>query len=229
MTLTTPDRLANMIPTSALEVLDPRSHMFRDWRNVRKLPNLPIPLPSADLTIISLQMSVDHIIDAKNRKEHDIAFVDKEGKFKSDTLFDHIVNSDLPEEEVSVQRLGSEAQVVMGAGTVTTARTMDYLVTMLLLNGEARQRLEKELREPMKDFPASMPPVAELYQLPWLQACIKEALRISPGLTHRLPRVFPDVDLVYKDWVIPRGVRFHFSRLTQPARVPQARVSTITP
>ncbi|KAK8133243.1 hypothetical protein PG999_001416 [Apiospora kogelbergensis] len=176
-------KLANMIPTSALEVLDPRSHMFRDWRN----------------------MSVDHIIDAKNRKEHDIAFVDKEGKFKSDTLFDHIVNSDLPEEEVSVQRLGSEAQVVMGAGTVTTARTMDYLVTMLLLNGEARQRLEKELREPMKDFPASMPPVAELYQLPWLQACIKEALRISPGLTHRLPRVFPDVDLVYKDWVIPRG------------------------
>lgn len=164
-------------------------------------------------------MSVDHIIDAKNRKQKGIAFVDKEGKFKSDTLFDHIVNSDLPESELSVERLGSEAQVVMGAGTVTTARTMDYLATMLLLKDDIRLRLEEELREPMKDFPASIPPLAVLYQLPWLDACIQEALRLSPGLTHRLPRVFPDVDLPYKNWVIPRGVRFDFTSPSSPNQI----------
>lgn len=151
-------------------------------------------------------MSVNHIIDAKRRKEVGLGYVDKDGKYKSDTLFDHIVNSDLPESELSMERLASEAQVVMGAGTVTTARTMDYMATHILLNPEIHERLREELREPMKDFPNSMPPTSQLSQLPWLQACIKEALRLSPGLTHRLPRVFPDVDLVYKDWVIPRGV-----------------------
>lgn len=175
-------------------------------------------------------MSVNHIIDAKRRKVAGHGYVDKEGKYKSDTLFDHIVNSDLPESELSVDRLASEAQVVMGAGTVTTARTMDYMVTHILLNPEIHQRLQDELREPMGDFPNSMPSASQLYQLPWLQACIKEALRLSPGLTHRLPRVFPDVDLVYKDWVIPRGVRADPPPLSPPTRpdIPQCESDTNT-
>lgn len=201
-------RIARIIPISLLEILDPRTKTLRDWRNVSPLvPMLRWWIVVLELTPSSTQMSVNHIIDAKRRKAAGCGYVDKEGKYKSDTLFDHIVNSDLPESELSVDRLASEAQVVMGAGTVTTARTMDYMVTHILLNPEIHQRLLDELREPMKDFPNTMPPTSQLYQLPWLQACIKEALRLSPGLTHRLPRVFPDVDLVYKDWVIPRGVR----------------------
>ena len=35
---------------------------------------------------------------------------------------------------------------------------------------------------------------------------INEGLRMSIGLTMRLPRIAPDEDLVYKNWVIPRGV-----------------------
>lgn len=153
-------------------------------------------------------MSVNHIIDAKQRKEKGVMFVNKEDKMKCDTLFDHIVNSDLPESELSIERLASEAQVVMGAGTVTTARTMDYLLVHILLNHRVSERLRDELQEPMKGFPEKIPPYSELEKLPWLQACIKEALRLSPGLTHRLPRVSPHQELVYQDWVIPRNVSF---------------------
>lgn len=32
-------------------------------------------------------------------------------------------------------------------------------------------------------------------------------IRLSYGVMHRLPRVFPDQPLQYKDWVIPIGVR----------------------
>ncbi|KAK6213607.1 cytochrome P450 [Colletotrichum tabaci] len=176
-------KLVRLVPTSLLERLDPRSQMFRDWRI----------------------MSVNHIVDAKQRKEKGLTFVDENDKMKCETLFDHIVNSDLPESEKSVERLASEAQVVMGAGTVTTARTMDYLAVHILLNDHIHNRLREELKGPMKDFPEVIPSLAELERLPFLQACIKEALRLSPGLTHRLPRVSPDVDLIYKDWVIPRG------------------------
>lgn len=138
--------------------------------------------------------------------------VNEDDKMKCETLFDHIVNSDLPESELSVERLASEAQVVMGAGTVTTAQTMNFLVVNILSNNNICQRLRDELQEPMKDFPERIPPFSELEKLPWLQACIKEALRLSPGLTHRLPRVSPHKELFYKDWVIPRNV----SDRTQP-------------
>jgi hypothetical protein len=30
--------------------------------------------------------------------------------------------------------------------------------------------------------------------------------RLSYGVMHRLPRVSPDVPLIYKQWVIPTGV-----------------------
>ncbi|GJC99225.1 cytochrome P450 [Colletotrichum higginsianum] len=98
-------------------------------------------------------MSVNHIVDAKRRKEKGLTFVDENDKMKCETLFDHIVNSDLPESEKSVERLASEAQVVMGAGTVTTARTMDYLAVHILLNEHIHNRLREELKGPMKDFP----------------------------------------------------------------------------
>ncbi|KZL77279.1 cytochrome p450 [Colletotrichum incanum] len=183
MNFTSLIKIVRLVPTWVLERLDPRSQMFRDWRT----------------------MSVKHIVDAKCRKEKGLALVDEDDKMKCETLFDHIVNSDLPESEKSVERLASEAQVVMGAGTVTTARTMDYLAVHILLNDHIHKHLQEELKAPMKDFPERIPTLAELERLPFLQACIKEALRLSPGLTHRLPRVSPDVDLVYKNWVIPRG------------------------
>lgn len=122
-------------------------------------------------------MSVDHIIEAKRRKAHGIHFVHDNGKAKCSTLFDHLVNSDLPELELSVERLASEAQVIMGAGTVTTARSMDHLAVHILLNERVRQRLCEELREPMANFTQKMPSYKVLEQLPYLQACIKEGLR----------------------------------------------------
>jgi hypothetical protein len=61
--------------------------------------------------LYSLQMSVDRIIGVKRRKTHGIHFVRDDGKFKCNIMFDHLVNSDLPGSELSVERLASEAQV----------------------------------------------------------------------------------------------------------------------
>lgn len=122
-------------------------------------------------------MAVDHIIEAKRRQSDGKSFVRADSKFKCDTLFDHLVASGLPEDELSVERLASEAQVVMGAGTVTTARSMDHLAVHILLNERVHQRLRKELEEPMAEFPEKLPDWTVLEKLPYLQACIKEGLR----------------------------------------------------
>ncbi|PQE20317.1 Cytochrome P450 protein [Rutstroemia sp. NJR-2017a BBW] len=153
-----------------------------------------------------MQMSVKHIVEAKERRRYHDRLPKKEGSLKSNTVFDQLVNSDMPESELSVERLASEAQVLMGAGTVTTARSMDHLVFHILRNSHVRDRLEVELKVVMADFPETIPSWQTLEKLPYLQACIKEGLRLSHGLMHRLPRCSPDVALQYKQWTIPRGI-----------------------
>lgn len=121
-------------------------------------------------------MAENQIIECKRRKAGGEQFV-RDSKFKCDTLFDTLVNSDLPEHELSTERLASEAQVILGAGTVTTARSLDHLSVCVMLNDRVRLRLREELREPMAGFPEKLPSVTELERLPYLHACIVEGLR----------------------------------------------------
>lgn len=44
-----------------------------------------------------------------------------------------------------------------------------------------------------------------LEQLPYLTAVNTEGLRLSPGVATRQARLAPDRELVYKEWVIPKG------------------------
>ncbi|EKG09542.1 Cytochrome P450 [Macrophomina phaseolina MS6] len=57
----------------------------------------------------------------------------------------------------------------------------------------------------MADWPEKTPSWQTLEKLPYLQACIKEGLRLSHGIMHRLPRCSPDVALQYRQWSIPKG------------------------
>ncbi|KAL6155380.1 Fusicoccadiene C-8 hydroxylase [Exserohilum turcicum] len=151
-------------------------------------------------------MSVAEIKKSLQRKATGETLTYQRGTIKAPTLFDHLVNSDLPTSDMSVERLASEAQVLMGAGTVTTAQSMSHLVVNVLLQPDVEKRLRGEFAVLMKQLgEASIPPARELEKLPYLQACVKEGLRLSHGLMHRLPRVSPDVALKFKGWTIPPG------------------------
>ena len=103
----------------------------------------------------------------------------KEGTHASNSIsvFQYIVNSDMPEYELSVDRLTKEAQVLLGAGTISTARTMAFISVYLLTNPPMRSKLEADIQPVMADFPQRVPSNAELKKLPYLQAVIKEGLR----------------------------------------------------
>lgn len=83
----------------------------------------------------------------------------------------------MPASEQTTERLAKEAQVLFGAGTASTARTLDVTVYHILANPHVRNRLTAELATSMADFPAICPPLATLRGLPYLQAVIKEGLR----------------------------------------------------
>lgn len=52
-----------------------------------------------------------------------------------------------------------------------------------------------------------------LESLPYLNAVIREGLRITHPVTHRISRSFPDKNLIYKDVVIPAGTIVHMTAL----------------
>jgi cytochrome P450 len=98
------------------------------------------------------------------------------------TIFRHLVNSDLPPSELSNERLSKEAQVLLGAGTVSTARTLDFITYYIVANPDIRKRLTNEISEVMEGYPASKPTWAQLDKLPYLQAVIKEGLRYATSI-----------------------------------------------
>lgn len=170
-----------MVPTDVLRWLDPRLETFEKFKNTAR----------------------QHIIDAKRELEEK----PDQATFETrNSVFRHLLTSSLPERDLSVERLTREAQIFLGAGSVSVARTLDFLSYYIISNEDFLKRLQEELRPLMVDFPDKMPSFFELEKLPFLQALIKEGLRLSYGVMHRMPRVSPDVPIFYKDWVIPPGV-----------------------
>lgn len=121
-------------------------------------------------------MSEGHIRAAKREKA---AFGSKDTSTMGGriTLFRHLVNSDLPPSELADERLSKEAQVLLGAGTVSTARTLDFICYYIMANPAIKKRLSEELEDVMKGYPERKPSWAQLERVAYMQALIKEGLR----------------------------------------------------
>ncbi|KAJ4504170.1 hypothetical protein HRR75_007793 [Exophiala dermatitidis] len=134
----------------------------------------------------------------------DIIADNKVGKKSDGTIFQTLLDSDLPPHEKTVDRLQDEGQVLIGAGSETTAKALSIITFFLL---EDKRKLER-LRAELKAIPSKGDgrfSLTDLEQLPYLTAAINEGIRLMHGVTTRLPRVSPTEPLRYKDWIIPPG------------------------
>ncbi|TVY86569.1 Cytochrome P450 monooxygenase [Lachnellula willkommii] len=120
------------------------------------------------------------------------------------TVFHDILSSNLPPHELSAKRLSQEAVSLVGAGTETTAWSMTIGTCHILDNPHVLRKLKDELTKAMPD-PNQPLSIAELEQLPYLDAVVKEILRIAFGGVERLPRINRADTWVYGKWVIPPG------------------------
>lgn len=103
-----------------------------------------------------------------------------------------------------MDRLGDEAQLMIGAGLETTAWALTTTSYHIINNPPILKKLRAELEEAIPD-PAAQPDLVYLERLPYLSACIQEGIRLSYGVSSRNPRISPDKPTRYKDWVIPAG------------------------
>lgn len=75
-------------------------------------------------------------------------------------------------------------QELFTAGTDTTTSTVEWAMAELLKNKEAMKKLQEELN---KEINTGSIKESHISQLPYLQACVKETLRLHPPAPFLLP------------------------------------------
>ncbi|RAL01217.1 cytochrome P450 [Aspergillus ibericus CBS 121593] len=117
------------------------------------------------------------------------------------TIFGAMNVEEIPASERTVERLTDEAQILIAAGTETTARDLVVWTYSLCLQHDVLHRLRKELKQLGSDRPTW----TELESLPYLGGDQRGSSHVNWIDYPPAERVAPDEDLVHNDWVIPRG------------------------
>ncbi|TAQ87580.1 hypothetical protein B7494_g4085 [Chlorociboria aeruginascens] len=128
------------------------------------------------------------------------------------TIFNAILDSKLSPEEKTPTRLSHDAQVLVMAGTLTTAWTFEIITFWLLRTPSILRKLKEELRTAIPDTKSEVN-LGVLEKLPYLNAIMKEGLRLSYGVSCRLARISPTENIIYiekssdgkpiKEFIIP--------------------------
>ncbi|CAE6503614.1 unnamed protein product [Rhizoctonia solani] len=115
-----------------------------------------------------------------------------------DKLFEVKNNDGLP---LSREEIDSEALVTIGAGSDTTSNSLSALCYYVAANPQVKKKLQQELDSihpsgEKAGSDQSQPPYVlanfdEIKNLPYLNACVKESLRLYSTLGAGLPRVVP--------------------------------------
>jgi cytochrome P450 len=125
-------------------------------------------------------------------------------KRRKETIYAQILSSDLPQSELSDQRLIDEGTLIATAGSETTAWAVTITTYHLIQNPITLSKLRAELATVTIPAGCNVAPWSSLEKLPYLTAVLKEGVRMAGGMLSRLPRIY-DKPIVYKDWVIPAG------------------------
>lgn len=109
---------------------------------------------------------------------------------------------------VDEELLPSEIAIALFAGSDTTATSIRALLLHVISNPLVYSRLSREIRQANKEGTISSPMrEAEIPNLPYLQACIKEGLRVFPPITALRERTVPEGGDTLAGHFVPAGTR----------------------
>ena len=134
----------------------------------------------------------------------EIKLVEQEKPSGKPSIFETLLDSDLPPQDKSVVRLVDDAQTLVGAGSITTSTSLALATYYILSDEQVLETLMGELTKAMPDTDTPLP-LIDLERLSYLSAVILETLRITYGVSHRLQRVSPYDSYKYHDYDLPGG------------------------
>ena len=122
-------------------------------------------------------------------------------------------------DEMNDTNILSMATTNVAAGSDTTAISIRSVIYHLLKNPECKRRLIEEIDSQMAEVgsPKAVVPLDQTKQMPYLQACLYEGLRLHPAVGMSLPRVTPPGGVWIDRHFIPEGVGFI---IYQPGEAP---------
>lgn len=98
--------------------------------------------------------------------------------------------------------VSSESAALLIAGSDTTSMTLVYLTYLMALDTNIQKKLQAELDQHFND-PDYLPFSAELDRLPYLNAVIKEIIRLNPAVPGLLERRVPAGGANLHDYFLP--------------------------
>ncbi|SMR47054.1 unnamed protein product [Zymoseptoria tritici ST99CH_1A5] len=188
----------------AIDSVSEQSHMNKQFPIVLQMMRM-MPLWVVERTAPDVMRLIKFQMDMATQVSLQMSGKSADNKVSDHpTIFHELLQPGaLPESEQTLPHLVNEAQSIVAAGQVTTTHYLNTTAYHILAREDVLKRLKAELKEVMSD--GSLPSWQALEQLPYLSAVVLEGYRMSHGPVHRLQRVAPDEDLVYKDYVLPPG------------------------
>jgi cytochrome P450 len=110
----------------------------------------------------------------------------------------------------SAGSLYEEAQALMFGGADTVGNTLMVGTYHLLKQPDKLQKLKTELSAAWPSLNEREPKLRDLENLPYLNAVIKESLRLASGVVSGLLRVVPSTGATIDGVAVPPGVCPHF-------------------
>ncbi|OYU30949.1 MAG: cytochrome P450 [Comamonadaceae bacterium PBBC2] len=112
-----------------------------------------------------------------------------------------------PEQSLSAQELHDQTIVMFQAGHETTATAMTWWSGLIARHPEVAERIHAEVDAVLQ---GNSPTPATLQQLPWLQASLKEAMRLYPPAAILFTRRACK-DVTVGPWTLPKGQLIAFT------------------
>jgi cytochrome P450 len=159
--------------------------------------------------ILEYFVFVNASVMKRTKEEEKLESMTEEGSIRKD-MFHYLFNTKIPETGLpafSAEELTAEANLLLIAGTDTTANALSALWFYLTQNNRVYRKLAAEIRttfESVDDIHGG----AKLSSCYYLRACIDEALRMAPtGIVSEMSREVLPGGLDIDGNVFPEGVK----------------------
>ncbi|KAI4596292.1 hypothetical protein KJ359_005421 [Pestalotiopsis sp. 9143b] len=138
-----------------------------------------------------------------------------DGERNRDMLDHYISMKEVDGSKAFLPSILSEIGNLVGAGADTTSIGIRSVLAQLILHPEDYRRVQEEVDEAAKGQTSGTMSYTVLDKLPFLNACIKEALRLHPSILWQLPREAPAAGIEIAGHFIPSSATISMSPIAQ--------------